>query len=85
MRFALCIVDLVWGFVTVKQASCRYLERLLVMAPSRFASFRVLCNAGDPNCALSYSHRWAVVKRRVHIQLQSLCKETPGLRELYAL
>jgi hypothetical protein len=31
MRFALRIVDLIQGFVTVKQASYRYLERLLVI------------------------------------------------------
>jgi hypothetical protein len=31
-RFALCIINLIWGFVTVKQASCRYLERLLAVA-----------------------------------------------------
>jgi hypothetical protein len=31
-RFILYIINLIWGFVIVKQASYRYLERLLVVA-----------------------------------------------------
>ena len=83
MRFTLRIVDLVRDFVTVRRASYRYSETL-GSGLRRFTSFRVLCNAGDPNCALSCSHRWAVVREGAFASAMSL-KERPSARVSYAL
>jgi hypothetical protein len=50
----------------------------------RFISFCILCNAEDPNYALSCSHRWAVVREGAFASAMSL-KERPSARVSYAL
>jgi hypothetical protein len=69
MRFALRIADLVRGFVTVRRASCRYLERLLdsVLA---FLQASVSYVTQETLKALVLQAIAGQFVRRVHLRLQ---------------
>jgi hypothetical protein len=68
MRFKLCIIDLVQGFKMVKQAFCRYLERLLVTSLVTLQAYMSYAMLGTL-IALSLVAIVEQFVRRVHFRL----------------